>query len=170
MKLEYALTLKDYKTFKSISKRNQQMSKLRFLIIPPVFLLVMLIFWLASGRSAMAGTQLNLVIAAAFIGLFANLAFILFVNQRRQNREFSKSHFCEPRSLVLEDTAIIDNGLHQTTSWKWSAFKHVTSANGCIYIWIEKFQAVIIPATAFATQEERQHAFEFIKERIQQRP
>jgi len=93
VKLEYALTLKDYKTFKSIAKRNQQMSKLRFLIIPPVFLLVMLIFWLASGRSGMVDTQLNLAIAAAFIGLFANLAFVLLVNQRRHNREFSKSNF-----------------------------------------------------------------------------
>ena len=75
-------------------------------------------------------------------------------------------HAFDPKTVVLDAHAVSIKGKLSDVRWTWPAFTELVVTNRMLCLWIGAQNAVIVPARAFATEEELRSVIAFIEGKI----
>ena len=102
---------------------------------------------------------LYLLKARFFRRYVLNKTIVRSIKLRRQSKVVNENVLVD---ITVNEVGLIDDDNNgKITSYKWDAFIHITTYNGCILLYFNELSAVIIPSTCFDSNNEFQEFFQY---------
>ena len=131
----------------------------------PLVVLWAIIFFVALGLTVagLVSHVISFMVGFVFSALFVPVEMAL---RRRKLRPAADGYVLGPRTVSLSDTGIREESNRHESSFPWKTIQGVEVTDKHVFVMVDRIAAIIIPRTAFATDEERNQFVEEVKRRV----
>lgn len=155
MKVTFTLTPEDIYQFGKFVQFRSTRAKLGFLSIP--------ITWGVIASATAIGAALSLIsVVVAGLWWFAIGVIAVYVTLKGSGRRRFATDGLRMRE---RNVSIGEQGVHDATEisdefFAWKAFLEITQSRNQFYLFIDRYEAVVVPKRAFPSPEQAQQFFE----------
>lgn len=174
MKLEFNLTEQDYIDFnlyhfdhsKSIQHAHNKSrfgAAIAYLALPFVLVNVTEIpfaWWMTTFS----------IVAIVWILLFPSSMKKFYTKQIKKVLQEKNNSFFGKKILELRDDGVMTKGDSDETMTSYHSISQIAESNGNLYLYNSSVSAIIVPASAFSSSDERKAFIETLRPRIQEQP
>ncbi|MCI7126392.1 MAG: YcxB family protein [Agathobaculum sp.] len=161
MELHYDITKQDYIDFNLNYYTNNavvQRSILMTRIASAAIVILggtMLMYWLQAISPVSIAVYVALA-AVCFFGMPWYMKRKLVKNTERILRNANNKQLCGPKTMILREQEFELKGENEDTVYQYAAVQRTASDEGHYYIFVDEFSALIVPFTAFESEQQKQ--------------